>query len=1153
MNSLKDTFSKLKTTIVGTKTSEIDKKLDNAVRDIISYKSNSGRNGYIDLVKSLIAKNGSMDIGQNILQQGTTPATFGQGGRLQRYNAYSAIISHINYCQRALDVLVDNILAPDDITKTSLEVNSKSHEESTENADSNVKDIEEIIKKIKLEEHLDMIVKNTIEFGDFFCEIADSKTALTSKSAFLSESILNIIEYEKTKSKETIIEKLTDNKNIKIIMDFSALDDIINNDSNKKLDSDLDDKKKRKDLKPEDLHLLFYEPRRIVKLQSDIFPICFGYLSFPATMLSPSLMLQNQTVNAICQSILKSVEKKIPGLSDQDINTQDLQDIIKSMIKETDFTKAMNIRYVPPDRMIHFHRPSTKYYPYGESIFDPVQFNAKVLIAMETAMVILRLNRSIEKRKILVEIGLPRDAEKAIEKLKEEFKRRKVSLDSFGSVDTIACLDLNTEIRLTNGKKISLSELIRLFNEGHQFEIYAYDHTTGRIVPDKVVAAKVTGKNVKVMKITLDNNESVICTDEHYWMLRDGTYIMAKDLKVSDSLMPLNRKSSQNTTNEGYTYESIYQPGIGRYELTHQVFANYLNLYEDGQKEIIHHDDKNPRNNDTRNLVGLTRQEHSFIHSNEDANGGNIGKTQIIIQRECIICGKEFDSEYFSGTSCCSPECFKIYKKEYSKKSWTARIGKNEYEILNMKCFFCGRDIEVFKSSFYGLKGIYKDIELVSCDDLECKKQLDYAKRVMSRSNRSYSEIELVNCVICGKEFIQKKDEKSSILFNICSKTCEGRIGNEVRWGRLKIEKVKTNCDHCGKEIEIRKSLYDSRLFQSCNDKICSSKNSQLNMICSKNNSKNYSEIEIGNCIICNKDIIFNEKKPGFKYHTCGSKSCSSTVMHRSFGNKIVEVPSNVVSMVMNHKIKSIEYLEERMDVGDIQTEKFHNFGLQVGVIIHNSQVTSFEDVFIPQKDGKPYVDIQNMTEMMSDTRSKTDELKFIRDSIVAGIGVPPAFIGIEDQMTQKNNLSEENVMFARTIVNHQKYLTHQIQELITKVYNIIDAEKALTILDDVEVAFPPPKSLQFERQAAYLSNLANLVETLERIGVPKEWSKKKYLTSIDWTEVEKFEIEDKIDKELKIEPDIGADMGGMGTGGLMGGMGTGGLMGGMGGTIPGY
>lgn len=645
--SLRDTFSKLKTSIVGTKTSGIDAKLDSAVRDIISYKSNSGRNGYIDLVKNLISKGGSMDIGQNIFQQGTTPATFGQGNRLSRYNAYSAILSHINYCQRALDVLTDNILAPDDITKDSLEVNPKSFIEDSENAQSNVKDVEEIIKKLKLEDRLDMVVKNTLSFGDFFVEIADEKTALTSKSAFLAETIYHIQNNVNDSSKETLTEKIDDDKNVKIIMDFTALDDVLNNDktkNNKQLVSDIDKDKKNKKptIKPEDLQLLFYDPKRVVKLQSDMFPICFGYLIFPASVMSPQTMLQNQAVNSICQSILKSVEKKIPGLDDQSINTKDLQDVVGLMIKETDFTKAMNIRYVPPDRVQHFQRPSVKYYPYGESIFDGCQFGAKVLISLEVAMTILRLNRSIEKRKISVEVGLPRDAAKAIEKLKEEVKRRKISLDSFGSVDTIP------------------------------------------------------------------------------------------------------------------------------------------------------------------------------------------------------------------------------------------------------------------------------------------------------------------------------------------------------------------------------------------------------------------------------------------------------------------------------------------------------------------SMISSFEDIFIPQKDGKSFVDIANMTDLVTDTRSKTDELKFIRDGVIASLGVPPAFIGMEDNMTAKANLSEENVMFARTIVNHQKYLTHQVQDLITKIYKIVDPEKALTILNDVEVAFPAPKSLQFERQASYLSNLANLVETLERVGVPKDWSKKKYLSSIDWKEVEQYEIDTKIDKSLGTENADGLDgVGGMGGGGLMtGGMG---------------
>ena len=55
-NKLTDLYTQLKSTIVGTKTQKTDDELDTAVKDIISYKSHSGRNGYIDLVRTVIAK-----------------------------------------------------------------------------------------------------------------------------------------------------------------------------------------------------------------------------------------------------------------------------------------------------------------------------------------------------------------------------------------------------------------------------------------------------------------------------------------------------------------------------------------------------------------------------------------------------------------------------------------------------------------------------------------------------------------------------------------------------------------------------------------------------------------------------------------------------------------------------------------------------------------------------------------------------------------------------------------------------------------------------------------------------------------------------------------------------------------------------------------
>jgi len=614
---ISDTFQKLKLNIIGTKTTDIDARLDKAVKDIVSYKSNSGRNGYIELVRTLISKEvGSggitLDGGSTVSQ--VTPSAMGQGSRLARYKMYETIVNHINYCFRGLRVLVDNILAPDDITKTSLEIKSKKFLEDETPTEAKTGQVRDVVKKLKLEDHLDLIVTATLKYGDFFAEIADAKTALVSR-AYLSESTL--AEDLKTGLKENIKQD-----NLTVIMDYSSYEK---------------NERQSKTMSINNLNLVYHDPSQVIKLQSELFPLCFGYLIFPKTAVVPHLHMKDQAVNDLCSNILNSLQKKIPQIKELS-NDKELKAIIANMVRESDSVRTLNIRYVPPDKMQHFQIPSTLYYPYGESIFDSCQFTAKVLIALETALAVHRLARSTEKRKIAVEVGLPRDAKRMVEGLKEEFRKRKVSLDSFGTIDTIPTM------------------------------------------------------------------------------------------------------------------------------------------------------------------------------------------------------------------------------------------------------------------------------------------------------------------------------------------------------------------------------------------------------------------------------------------------------------------------------------------------------------------ISTFEDIYIPQKDGKPFVDISTFTEGNVDIRGKVDELKFLRDGVVASIGVPASFLNIEENLSNKSALSEENILFARTVVNHQKYITEQINKLIQKVYDIIDPEAALTVLDTVSITLPPPKSLQFEREARYMSELANLIETLERIGIPKEYSRKKFLTNIDWTDLKNYELDEKIDSKLGTKPEEDDSMGG-GFGG--GGMGT--------------
>lgn len=652
MPDIEDLYNKLKVSIMGTKTQKIDSKLDAIVKDISNYRKNSGRNGYIELVRNVIAQTGSVKIGAGmggggLFSQGAGPAAFGQGGRLLRYKTYEAIVSNINYCFRALNVLTDNILSPDDITKVSLEVKAEEHMEEELSDEAKLRRVKNVIKKLDIEKHLNLIVRNTLTYGDFFCEIGDAVTALTSKS-ILSENAYNQImdTWQDQGLRETFYETINKDR-YKFTIDYSAFSEAkVERNLERKDDDEIRSEEQEKQKKLKDLNalrnikLIFHEPKFILKLQSALFPICFGYLIFPKVSVVPGAAIADEAINNICISILKSLEKKIPQMKEFK-NTDELKFLIKQMVEQSDFNKAIDIRYVPPDKMVHFMIPSSKYHPYGESIFDSGQYTAKVLIALETALAIQRLSRSTEKRKIAIEVGLPRDAKKAIESMKEEFRKRKISLDSFGSVDTIP------------------------------------------------------------------------------------------------------------------------------------------------------------------------------------------------------------------------------------------------------------------------------------------------------------------------------------------------------------------------------------------------------------------------------------------------------------------------------------------------------------------SMITTFEDVYIPQKDGKAFVDISTFNEGNVDVRNKVEELKFMRDQLVAGLGVPPSFLGIEENLSNKAALSEENILFARTIIGYQKALTHQIQDLMERIFDVLDPED-MDALDNISVFLPAPKSLQYEREARYMNEVTGLIDSLERIGIPKDYSKKKYLTNIDWDEVEEYETDSNIEKTLdpakKQEEEGMGGMGGFGGGGEFGG-----------------
>ena len=154
-----------------------------------------------------------------------------------------------------------------------------------------------------------------------------------------------------------------------------------------------------------------------------------------------------------------------------------------------------------------------------------------------------------------------------------------IFIKNSGEVDEKAnplCITLDTKIPLLDGRSLTLNELIEEQNEGKENWVYSIDtENKNQIVPGKIIWADVTRKDAKLVKVVLDNGEELRTTPDHRFMLRDGSYCEAQDLKSGQALMPFyTQLSSKENKDKIDGYEKVYNPKTGKYTLTHQIVAS---------------------------------------------------------------------------------------------------------------------------------------------------------------------------------------------------------------------------------------------------------------------------------------------------------------------------------------------------------------------------------------------------------------------------------------------------------------------------------------------------------------------------------------------------------------------------------------------------
>ncbi|MHA1815773.1 MAG: portal protein, partial [Candidatus Heimdallarchaeaceae archaeon] len=502
--------SALKKLLIGkdsTASDNVDKIIDKLSVDSL----NKDALNYANLVKSYLTKtilDNSKQFIDNISPEFFT--SLENQNRLQRYQNADEICDNITYASAALHVISDEIVSPDDITKQSIQILEPKSKESKPQEQSDHEHIINIDKVLNIDEMVSDMVTNTLKYGDYFIEICDIGTKeVPITQTLLTEGEINeadVRAFENMEFKiETAVESRNGNKAFETVEklvkldvefvfdDYTDLSEIDKEKGNRKRAQE--NRKRESPVDLSNISLIHHDPAYVIKIQSTRFRTCLGYLVLPELTFGtgtarlggsrfggtsdnssnfssnnplfynvPGARVQLTGIEQLYVKLMDITKKHIHR-SDISVNRKEIISMLERVVKETEDTKngKLQIRYVPPDRMQHIAINTTRFFPYGESIFYKQFFVAKLLILQEVAVAIKRMSDSVEKRAIYIETGLPRNTRNLITQIKESIKKRKISLDTFGSISSIPSMITAYEdiiIPQTKGKRFVEIETI---------------------------------------------------------------------------------------------------------------------------------------------------------------------------------------------------------------------------------------------------------------------------------------------------------------------------------------------------------------------------------------------------------------------------------------------------------------------------------------------------------------------------------------------------------------------------------------------------------------------------------------------------------------------------------------------------------------------